>query len=91
MTQTEVLFYQLHHSSASDFFPVPKIIKYDSSIQNYYLASKLHGSPLSHSSDAMKHEEIVEIYRELGNHVGQLHANYIHKRLGYFQREHLPR
>ncbi|UJR17343.1 hypothetical protein I4U23_004238 [Adineta vaga] len=84
---TEVMFYQLLHENNVENFLVPKILKFDSTIRNYYISSKLSGFPLSHSWDSMTHEQRLKIYRELGRFVGQLHSKYTYEKCGYLKNQ----
>ncbi|CAF1071088.1 unnamed protein product [Rotaria sp. Silwood1] len=82
---TEVLFYQTLNHYASDYYPIPQILKYDPIVHNYYISSKLPGFPLSQVLDSMTHGQQLEVYRELGILVGQLHSKHIYEKCGYLQ------
>jgi aminoglycoside phosphotransferase (APT) family kinase protein len=82
---TEISFYERIHQSMIDKFPVPKIIKYDLSSECFYLASKLPGIPLSHSFTTLTNEQQLELYRQFGNLVGQLHAKQTYDQCGYLE------
>jgi len=82
---TEVVFYQLLHQGTVDYFPVPKVLTYDSITGNYYISSKLSGLPLSQLLVSMTQEQRLKTYRELGTLVGQLHSKYTYEKCGYLQ------
>ena len=84
---TEVHFYQLLDRCTTFPFPVPRIFVSDSLIQNYYISSKLPGLPLSQLWNSMTHVQRLDIYRELGSLVGNLHSKYTYERCGYLQAE----
>ncbi|CAF1086105.1 unnamed protein product [Adineta ricciae] len=79
---TEVIFYRL---TSESHFPVPKIFK---SVENYYIASKLPGVSLSQVLDSLTHEQRVDIYRQLGAFVGQLHAKYTFDKCAYLNNQY---
>ena len=87
----EVLFYKLLKQSTAGYFPVPQMLKYDSTPLNYHISSKLPGLPLSEVLDTMTRERRLEIYRNLGAAVGQFHSKHTYEEVGYLNGQRFDR